>query len=293
MMIKNFRNPIKKLVRHYATSSDSVNYHEKYGLHPWPKGKDPNPNEVFDITDSELGLPINDLNKILKDKYVKYIKIYHPDVSKNIVIHDHNDNILTNEMKRIRFDQIKNSYDILRDPKRRISYRNFRQTSWNNYKPETSNFNAYRMANAHRKKYDFKHDEQFWQAGTWEDYYHMRFKRDPPTQEELDKNKYKILACVVLVCVLSGVLQTMLAVDRTNERLRQVNLSNLKSLKDLKASQENYGEGLSSLERLRRFLLFRRSGQNLPEGVSVDEIRDEEKELLTKYARKKVEKFST
>lgn len=138
-------------------------------------------------------------------------------------------------------------------------------------------------------KASFKADEEFWLAGTWEDYYKMKYNRAPPTKEELEKNKYKILAGVLLVALLAFSLQIMLALDRTNEYLLQSRLTNLQVMEDLQHSTDNYGDGLQPLDRMRRFLISRRSTLLMKEkGDIVDDtdLKNQDDELLIKYAQK-------
>ena len=232
-----------------------------------------------------------EFNKILKKIYSNYVKIYHPDVSSNIEILDAKLRPLTQQMKRDRFDQIMAAYDLLKDPRRRMAYNRYKDTTWESYNPQTSPFDAYRMANAHRKKYDFQHDEEFWRAGTWEDYYKMKYKRKPPTREEFDKNKYKILAGVLAVAGLVFSLQMTLAVNKTKEIKLQVTIENLKSLQDLQRSNDNYGDDTTRFMRLKRFLLQRRSAFVNDDEANLEQLRDEDRKLLTKYAQQQVGKF--
>lgn len=301
----------------YATAAgDGIkDHHVRQNLHPWPKSKVPAPHEIFIVeehSDHEI------YSKNLKSMYQKYIKIYHPDISTKLTILDHHSNPILNEQKRTRFDQIQDAYDILKNPSRRMAYKTYTTTTWDGQKYQLSDtFHNYRMANAHRKKYDFKNDEAFWQAGTWEDYYRMKFNREPPTQEELDKNKYNILIGVLVVVSLTTGLQIMLAIDRTKDYNRQTALMNLQAMQSLDATYDNYDQGLSSFLRLRRFLLFRRSAMveteqslraqgrdaaadEMREKISDDivvnskclnSVKEEEERILKKYAQQRLEKL--
>lgn len=279
-------------LRCYATASDPVDHHSKYNLHPWPLSKKPTPYEIFAINTKNENLSTLEFNKILKKVYSNYVKIYHPDISNNIEILDQNKKPLTSQMKRDRFDQIMAAYDLLKDPRRRIAYNRYNSTTWETtYNPQAGSFEAYRLANAHRKKYDFHNDEQFWQAGTWEDYYNMRFQRKPPTKEELEKNKYKILAGVLAVTTLVFSLQMMLSFNKSKEMKRQLALSNLKSMQELQRSSDNYGLDTTRFLRLKRFLLQRRSSFINADDVDLEQLKDEDRKLLRKYAQQQVEKF--
>lgn len=263
---------ISRYIRFYATSGDlrrdrfaKLDPHTKFGLPPWPNSNNPSPKELFSF--ETLNTPDFDLR--VKRIYQSYVKIYHPDVSKNVEIMDPVSNLpLTAELKRQRFDQVSNCYNILRDPLRRNAYWRFENSSTNysqstrSARPQTqleSSFQRYRKAAAGNRAYNFQNDEAFWKAATWEDYYRMRHKKEPPTAEEIEKNKYKILACVVFIGFLSTALQYIVAAKRTDDFHTQQALMNLKQEDHLNGSRNNfdYGEG-SQPDRLKRFLILRR-----------------------------------
>jgi hypothetical protein len=282
----------KTAARTYATAAiPHDEYHKKYDLHPWPKSKKPTPHEIFNLDQSAQNLPTLELNKILKNCYVKYVKIYHPDVSKNLVLTDDKGRQLTEEAKRQRYDEIQYAYDVLKDPRRRVAYNRYQSTSWENYgkNPNPSSFEAYRMANAHRKKYDFKEDEQFWKAGTWEDYYRMRHNRAPPTEEELNKNKYKILVGVLAVAALVVTLQVMTALENAAQFRRRAGMRNFRSGTALDESLDNYGQGTTPVLRLRRFLTSRRASlADRTDDKTLDELRENDQEIVRKYAQQRL-----
>ena len=280
----------------YATSSnDFIDHHKRFDLHDWPSSKNPTPYEVFGLSSKDIGMSRIELNKILKMRYVKLVKIYHPDTSLDLI--DKYGEPLTNEQKRKRFDLIQESYDILRDARRRVAYNRFKTTSWEQqgpYKPGSEpfskeSFEAYRRANAHRARYDFTKDEAFWLAGTWNDYYQMKYQRPPPTREELEKNKYKILFGVLAVGALAFGLQIMNAIERTNQYLIETHQMNLKSMRDFNQSYEGDGS-YSEADNVRKFLIGRRTTMQLKK----DDFGNEEpsdNELLYKYARARVNKW--
>ncbi|KSA03700.1 uncharacterized protein AC631_00512 [Debaryomyces fabryi] len=279
------------MIRKYATASEPIDHHSKHNLQPWPTSKKPTPYEIFHIDQKDENLSVLEFNKILKKIHSSYVKIYHPDISSNIEILDSKQQPLTPQMKRDRFDQIMTAYELLKDPRRRTAYNRYKGTSWDSYQPQGNSFESYRMANAHRKKYNFENDEEFWRAGTWEDYYNMKFKRKPPTKEELDKNKYKILAGVLTVATLVCGLEIMLALNKTKEMNRQITLLSLRSMQDLQRSNDNYGEGTTRFLRIRRFLLQRRSAFNNEDEVNLEKLKAEDRKLLAKYAQQQVDKF--
>lgn len=283
--------PRVPLRRFYATNG-AKDAHSRVGLHPWPSSAKPGPYELFQMEQSAQNASRLEFNKALKSTHSKYVKVYHPDVNHSIEILHSSGRKLTSDEKRARFDQVQTAYELLRDPKRRLAYNKYKDTAWEGYNAQTNpgTFNAFRYANAHRNKYDFNRDEAFWTAGTWEDYYRMRYQRAPPTQEEFDKNKYKILAGVLAVAAIAVTLQVMLAVERTNEFRRHERLLNLRSQQQLDQAHDNYGVGESKLQRLHRFLLQRRVQLGLSDEKK-EEMRREDGRILTQYARKQVEKL--
>lgn len=192
---------------------------------------------------------------------------------------------MTVEMKRERFDTIQKAYEVLKDPKRRLAYGRSVTVNWNQYSTTASNFDTYRMANAHRKQYRFENDEEFWKAGTWEDYYRMRYNRSPPTREEFDKNKYKILAGVVCVMCITTTIQLILAFENSNDAKYQIHLQNLRLLKE--TENLTYDEYANRFSTIRRFLVNRRSNVDDIEKLKQMELQDAQ--LLTEYARKKID----
>lgn len=265
------------MIRRYATQARRVD-HSHFDLHGWPKAKNPAPHEIFNVQESELTNRL-EYNKTIKSTYQKLVKLYHPDITHDVI---EGSAILLAEQKRLRFDAVQNAYEVLKDPRNRLAFAKYQNTTWNDYKPGTLSFEAYRMANAHRQKYSYNNDPRFWQAGTWEDYYRMRYDRPAPTMEEWERNKWKILWKVLAVSGVVVVLQIMLALERTDEFNRQTRLMNLRATADVQQAYDNYDEDPSQFLRVRRFLLFRRLALS---NRDQDEMKQEENAILTKYAR--------
>ena len=181
---------------HYATASqEPIDHHKRFQLHEWPKSAKPSAYEIFGLTSKDMGMSTLELNKVLKRKYLALVKIYHPDTSLSI---QYKGGEMTAEMKRKRFDMIQEAYDILKNldverhiigikPLHGINRGIIREMEDNGVKK----FEAYRRAHAHRTRYNFENDEQFWLASTWQDYYQMKYNRPPPTKEELEKTNTK------------------------------------------------------------------------------------------------------
>lgn len=280
----------KKCLQIRYLGSEPVDYHSKYNLPPWPTAKNPTPYDFFPMNEEQKNLSNLEFNKALKKIYQGYVKLYHPDTSKNLRMIDSSNKELPGTKKRERFETIMKAYEILKDPRKRVAYNRYQHSSWENYSPQASSFDAYRMANAHRKQYSYQNDEQFWRAANWEDYYRMRYNRSPPTAEEWEKNKMKILGGVLSVAFLAFVLQLMLALRRSSEMERQLHLRTLESMHDLEEASNNYGLGKTQLQRIKRFLLQRRS--SMPESEEdLENLRSEERQMLIKYAKQQVDKF--
>lgn len=274
-------------IRHYATIAD---------LPPWPKKRDPTPFEIFGFSPADYNLPSSEWKKRLKSQYQRYVKLYHPDVRTDIK----QDGVtLSPDMKRARFDKIQEAYDILKDPRRRVAYTRYAQSDWDSAPRYThnpnetfsrANFEAFRRAQAHRSAYSFKKNEPFWQAGTWEDYYQMRYKRKPPTKEEIEKNKYKILAVVLAVTALLFLLQMIRAFEKLDEAKRQHQLMMMASHRPVVPETND-----PQFSRIMRFLTTRRSTKVIREEEHdnpdnrLDTLYDDQ--LLTNYAKAKVQKW--
>ncbi|OBA20775.1 hypothetical protein METBIDRAFT_79049 [Metschnikowia bicuspidata var. bicuspidata NRRL YB-4993] len=274
-------------IRAYATAArDTVN-HGKHGLHPWPKTKKPTPHEIFNLLEKDC------LNRLAYDRavrrtYQKLVKLYHPDISKLREIENTDGSVLLEDQKKKRFHEVQSAYEILKSARTRTAYHRAQTTTWGDYKRgKTSSFDAYRMANAHRKKYAYENDPKFWQAGNWEDYYQMRYGRSAPTREEWEKNKWGILWKVLAAASVVVTLQVMLALEKTNEFNRQTRLMNLRANADLSDAYTNYDEGLTRFQRIRRFLLFRRLGLG---DRDADGTKVAENEMLTKYAQEQLKR---
>ncbi|KAM9899824.1 hypothetical protein OXX79_005490 [Metschnikowia pulcherrima] len=275
------------LSRGYATARNTV-HHSQHKLHPWPKGKSPSPHEIFNLSDADCQNKLA-YDRAVRSTYQKLVKVYHPDLSVSSDIINFDGHVLSQNQKKKRFHEVQSAYEILKNSRNRQAYSRAQTTSWADYKRgKTSSFDAYRMANAHRRKYSYANDPKFWHAGNWEDYYQMRYGRAAPTREEWEKNKWSILWKVLAAASVVVTLQIMLALERTEEFNRQTRLMNLRANTDLSGAYTNYDEGLTRFQRIRRFLLYRRSGLS---DRDADGTKAEENEMLTKYAQDQLKKM--
>lgn len=86
----------------------------------------------------------------------------------------------------------------------------------------------------------------------------MRHKREPPSAEEIERSKYRILAAVLVVGFLLALLQYMLALKRTDNYYAEQALMNLQANNQIEDSKRNLNYGEEQPDRLKRFLLLRR-----------------------------------
>lgn len=277
------------MIRRFYGTVNIQEFHNRHQLLPWPKSKDPSPQEIFHLSDQDFNLSPKQFNSRIKPIYNKYLKIYHPDICYNYEITNEQGKLMSNDIKRSRFDDIQQAYDILKDPYRRAAYGKSITISWEDHQRNASSFESYRMANAHRRQYDFKNDEQFWKAATWEDYYKMKYNRKPPTKQEFEKNKVKILIGVLVVMVISTIIQVMLALDKSARQQREIQLQNLRLLKELPNNYDLQGETPSRFSSIRRFLLHRRSTMGDQQQLRQAEIDDNA--LLTDLAQREINRI--
>lgn len=101
-------------VRFYSTTRRHVD-------HLWPSNSlNPTPYEIFHLKDFEISNSNNSnggsltRSKYLKQIYHQYVKLYHPDISTNIIVVDQkNNNILSSHEKLQRFKSISVGYKQL------------------------------------------------------------------------------------------------------------------------------------------------------------------------------------
>ncbi|CAH6720895.1 hypothetical protein CLIB1444_04S10352 [[Candida] jaroonii] len=287
-MKQTILNPSIIRIRSYATSTNIKDFHDKHQLPHWTS----DPKKLFGL-DNDMNLTPKETDLFIKSNYNKFLKIYHPDIINNIEVHDEKNKLMNNEEKRKRFDEIQKHYDILKNPVRRNAYLRS-DVTWEDYKYKThrtdrnstfGNFETFRMSNSHRRQYNFDNNEEFWKAGTWEDYYKMKYDKTPPTREQFEKNKFKILYAVLMVMGITTTIQLILAFDKSRRMNYEINLTNLKLLQEM-----NYDvEPDTPLSSIRRLLINRRSKENDIEKLRQMEVEDAQ--LLTNYAKKRVEKF--
>lgn len=246
----------------------STDAHALAGLHPWPTNA--TPLGLFKLDLLQLHMPDKEMKPRLKEMYTRYVKLYHPDVNRSKVIVDYRGRILSSAQKDARFMQVQSAYDILKTPHRRHAYHRYSSSS--NAQTESQkgfmrrqerpfsddNFRRFQQANANRWTHDFARNESFWQAKNWDDYYRAHYNKRPPTVEELNKNKTKILLVVIAIGAMAFALQVLAALDASASRRKELEKEFQKSAFDLEQSRINYGYGGGRADRLERFLMMRR-----------------------------------
>lgn len=269
------------LRRMYATAAGKPLSHALANLHPWPKATKPAPHEIFGIGQNDSYR--NDaVRKQVRATYKKYVKLYHPDLAvANEVVGD-DGKVLLMEQKRGRFDAVKHAYESLCNPNQPAVMPRYPT----GFTERRSAGHGARFDYAFRKARDTRnktfYNEQFWQAATWEEFYKMKYNREPPTMEQIEENKWKILKWVVAFTAVYAVLQMMIAFERTNEYNRQTRLMNLQAnahLAESYASPPAGGSDLTQLGRIKRFLLHRSLS------LTDEERLNTNNEMLIKYAQ--------
>lgn len=271
--------------RFYATGRNTIN-HSHYNLHPWPNSAAPSPHEIFGT--GKIASP--DLKKHIRLTYKKYVKLYHPDLAASNDILDNDGQVLLTEQKRKRFNEIRDAYEHLCDPLKPAVMRRYTQgtgAQQSASSPYNSPFGKGAGAatewpfTSRANRQQFYNDQEFWRAGTWEEYYRMKYNKEPPTREQIEANKWKILRWVVAFTVVYSALQFLLAMERANEYNRQARLKTLKADTNLAKSYGNYGDDdLTQLGRVKRFLVHRNLSLLEEDRKKVNE------EMLMKYAQR-------
>lgn len=271
-----------------ASGRNSIN-HSHYNLHPWPNSVNPSPYEIFDTSK----IPSSDLKKHIRLTYKKYVKLYHPDLAASNDILDNDGQVLLKEQKRARFNEIRDAYEHLCDPLKPAIMRRYNQgtsSSGPGSGPSAPYNSPFGKGNGSASEWPFTskanrqqfyNDLEFWRAGTWEEYYRMKYNKEPPTREQIEANKWKIFRWVVAFTVVYSALQFLLAMERANEYNRQARLRTLKADSHLAKSYGNYGDDdLTQLGRIKRFLVHRNLSLLEEDRKKVNE------EMLMKYAQR-------
>ncbi|RKP28420.1 hypothetical protein METBISCDRAFT_25018 [Metschnikowia bicuspidata] len=267
--------------RTYATAHNPIS-HKSSLLHPWPTALKPTPHEIFGISPND-SYRNNAVRAHVRATYKKFVKLYHPDLASGNDVVDNAGRLLLAELKRWRFDAIRLAYDSLCNPQTAAPMPRYRQGFHARPSELKSATHGARYDYAFRKARDLHsstfHNEAFWQAASWEEFYKMKYNREPPTMEQIEENKWKILKWVGAFVAVYLVLQMMLAMEKANEFKRQTRLMNMLAAGHLSDSYANHGLDLTQLGRIKRFLVQR--SLSLPEEVRLADNKD----MLIKYAQ--------
>lgn len=210
----------------------------------YPSKTNPTPYELLNVQHHSFD------DVVLKNNFQKFAKLYHPDIK---ISHP----LLVNRSER--FQKILHAYKLLKDPKKKMTYDEYK-IGWttdlvaaNPY--ATSGYNSFRLSP------NFK-EYQYYSAGTWEDFQHMR-NGSPDPSLDLAKNKYQILFGIVAVMIILGVIESMKLKEMSElERVRRLNIS-VRSNQDLQKLYDNYGMGQDKNARINRFLWWRQISEIL------------------------------
>lgn len=234
------------LRRTYATYKKQ-HTHAHYGLHPWPNLTRPAPHHIFDCECAP-----NHNRAHVRLTYRKYVKLYHPDLSCSNEVVDELGNLLLTEEKLRRFSEIKEAYENLCNSKSHVPFSRYltHQTD----PPFDSSYNS---AYSHQQRKKYYKDQIFQQAGTWEEFYRMKYDREPPTMAEIEANKWKILKWVAAFVVVYTVLYILVALEHAKDYDRQTRFQNMRANAHLMKAYDNHGQDTTQLERVKRFLVHR------------------------------------
>lgn len=247
----------------------------------WPTSSLPTPYEILGLTQSEGRDP-----KLLKRKYRELCKIYHPDISGAKTFYDLKGKIIEKKDKENRFKQINNAYNLLRDPSKRELYDRFR-TGWTTsdapYKSPFGPGSVYQ----HATRYNTR-DEQFWDAGTWEDYRRQKQREDedPVFKSELaKKNRDVLIMCAGLAAFVMCV-QMANALDHLSAEHELIEKGNYEAHNSLLLAYLNHGLGLDKWSRINHFMWARRYGLYHDDEAKLAEQEKEDHALLEDMKRK-------
>ena len=266
--------------RTYATAHNAIS-HKSSLLHPWPTALKPTPHEIFGISPND-SYRNNAVRAHVRATYRKFLKLYHPDLAFGNDVVDDAGRLLLAEQKRWRFNAIRIAYDSLCNPQTAAPMPRYRQGFHASPSELKSAAHGARFDYAFRKARDLRsstHNEAFWQAATWEEFYKMKYNREPPTMEQIEENKRKILKWVVAFVAVYTVLQMMLAIEKADETKRQTRLMNMLAAGHLSDAYANHGLDLTQLGRIKRMLVQR--SLSLPEEKRLADNKD----MLIKYAQ--------
>ncbi|ODQ81927.1 hypothetical protein BABINDRAFT_160151 [Babjeviella inositovora NRRL Y-12698] len=207
----------------------------------WPTNANPSPYEIMNI-------PRTDFNKItLKKNYVRFAKLYHPDLSRAREIQHHTGRVLDQRTKDERFKIITNAYHLLRDERKKRQY-DLYSIGW----AEAS----YQTRPHSTAGYSKAQDAKYWNAGNWDDYRKAEGPRVDPAAARAENMKmvYLLLAAALVSCAA----QILVAQRDVEDALRLAWEMEKFARSDLREARDNYGYGLERDERISRFLGHRR-----------------------------------
>lgn len=161
----------------------------------WPNVKDPTAKEIFGLTSTHQHMEEVENKRLIRQRYHKYCKLYHPDISKKIrIIKSSSEptSYLTDEEKVYRFKLVTQANYILKNPSKGNLYeQNWKEGFSHDMSPSYTRYYEQQM-NA---------NPNYWNAGTWEEIHHSK------TNNKNDQfNDFKMLSVILsgLVICIAG-----------------------------------------------------------------------------------------
>lgn len=250
--------------RSYATTTDNDPFHDK----DWPSSRDPTPYQIFNMDPSNFDA------KQLRVKYFQYAKLYHPDISHKQSHVDSTGKLLNEDLKNERFKIVTEAYHLLKDPRKRTLYDQFR-TGWKTKSPLDS-FYPQRPQPVY-STYENYTNQAYWSASNWEDYENLRKTKDP---EEMRREKFKALIIIGLIMVVGASIQGFHALNSMEKLMLEKQRTHDECDLNLDSAYLNYGLDPSRIGRMERFLWFRTFGLFVDHKYLLDQSCKENDSLL-------------
>ncbi|KAH3680286.1 hypothetical protein WICPIJ_008344 [Wickerhamomyces pijperi] len=259
--------------RQYATFADKSHFHHK----EWPSSANPTPYQIFNMSPADFD------SKALRSKYFEFAKIYHPDISHQRNHVDSKGKTLDNDLKNERFKLITEAYHLLKDPRKRTLYDQFK-TGWKTKSPlDTFYTQNTQPVYATYQNYT---NEAYWNASNWEDYENLRRAKDP---EEMRRENFKALIMIGLIMVVGASIQGFYALSSVERTLLERQQAHDDCEFELDLAYLNYGLDPSRISRIKRFLWFRTFGLFIDDKYLLDQSCKENDLLMREVLGEEVD----
>ncbi|AET38959.1 Jid1p Ecym_3476 [Eremothecium cymbalariae DBVPG len=241
--------------------------------HRWPTSEYPSPYEVLGL---QKGLISFDK---LKKQYHRLAKLYHPDISENVVIFSKSQGTsagkvpssqlipLDKNEKLYRFKLINEAYALLSDRSRKEMYDVYK-TGWE-YGPKRPP-----MTMTHQT---YHGNPTYYNAGTWQDFSDQSNNEPAP--------KISPWSVLLWIGALAICIEATAFLSKLEDGLHKRYFTQDETERDLALAQLNYGLNTDKWSRLRRFLWFRTWGLYRDQ-ADLDRQAVENEKLLKKLQEK-------